>query len=228
MLRQKINITSLYKAKILILFILTFFQNKFFYFLLQNFKNSYSQVLQDLFVLYELDIKKRGVFIEIGGGDGKNISNTYLLEKKYYWKGLICEPDTRLHRKIKRNRRCKIVKNPIINSCKFVNFYQTSLYNSSIKNNKMAIKTKLAGLCLNHLLEKNFKQPIDYISIDTEGNEYSILKKFEFKKYKIKVFTIEHNFNKNRDRIYRLMSRNGYVRKYKYLSHMDDWYILSK
>ena len=51
-------------------------------------------------------------------------------------------------------------------------------------------------ICLNHLIEfHNFDRNIDYISIDTEGNELNIIKKFNFKKYSVNFFTIEHNFN---------------------------------
>ena len=176
----------------------------------------------------ELGLKKKGTFIEIGGGDGKNISNTYLLEKKYFWKGLICEPDKRLHNKIKKYRKSKIIKNPIVNTCKKVNFYQSSLYNSSIIKTINSKKTKLNGLSLNRLIKKNIKGSVDYISIDTEGNEYEILKNFNFKKFKIKIFTIEHNFRNNRQKIFKIMCKNGYKRKHKLLSYMDDWYVLSK
>ena len=45
---------------------------------------------------------------------------------------------------------------------------------------------------------------IDYLSIDTEGSEYEILKAFDFKKYKISIITCEHNFSKDRDKIFNL------------------------
>lgn len=223
-----INISTYTKIKAFLLLVFFFFQSKFYYFIIKNAKISYSQVFQDLFVLNELGLKKKGTFIEIGGGDGKNISNTYLLEKKYFWKGLICEPDKRLHNKIKKYRKSKIIKNPIVNTCKKVNFYQSSLYNSSIIKTINSKKTKLNGLSLNRLIKKNIKGSVDYISIDTEGNEYEILKNFNFKKFKIKIFTIEHNFRNNRQKIFKIMCKNGYKRKHKLLSYMDDWYVLSK
>lgn len=223
-----INISTYTKIKAFLLLVFFFFQSKFYYFIIKNAKISYSQVFQDLFVLNELGLKKKGTFIEIGGGDGKNISNTYLLEKKYFWKGLICEPDKRLHNKIKKYRKSKIIKNPIVDTCKKVNFYQSSLYNSSIIKTINSKKTKLNGLSLNRLIKKNIKGSVDYISIDTEGNEYEILKNFNFKKFKIKIFTIEHNFRNNRQKIFKIMCKNGYKRKHKLLSYMDDWYVLSK
>ena len=36
---------------------------------------------------------------------------------------------------------------------------------------------------------------IDYISIDTEGNEFKILKSIDFSKYYLKTLSIENNYN---------------------------------
>jgi len=66
---------------------------------------------------------------------------------------------------------------------------------------------------------------IDYLSIDTEDSEYDILTNFHFSEYKIKVITVEHNFTAMREKIYDLLTRNGYERKYENLSRWDDWYI---
>ena len=54
--------------------------------------------------LHLANYKKNGTFVEIGGGNGVNLSNTYFLEKKYNWKGVICEPDKRSQKKIRKNR----------------------------------------------------------------------------------------------------------------------------
>lgn len=201
--------------------------SKFIKFIKKYKSISKSQIYQDLFVLYKLKLKKNGFFIEIGGGDGKNLSNSYILEKFFFWKGLICEPDKRLHKKIIKNRNCSLIKNPISNKCKKVFFYQSDLYNSSIKKNVSAKKIIVKSMCLNHLIKKNNKKnnQIDYISIDTEGNEYEILKNFNFKKHHVTIFTIEHNFKSDRYRIEKLMKKNNYTRKYRFLSYMDDWYI---
>ena len=42
---------------------------------------------------------------------------------------------------------------------------------------------------------------IDYLSIDTEGSEYRILKAFNFERYTFRCITVEHNQTKNRDLI---------------------------
>ena len=76
------------------------------------------------------------------------------------------------------------------------------------------------------LLDKyHAPKSIDYLSIDTEGSEYEILKGFDFDKYSFKVITCEHNHTSAKERIFELLSSKGYVRKFENLSMCDDWYI---
>lgn len=216
--------------KIYLLYIFCYKDKKLMNFILKNKKFSKSQIFQDLFCLFYSNSKKFGKFIEIGGGNGVDLSNTYLLEKKYKWKGIICEPDKRSQKKIKKNRYAKLEINPLSNKCgQHQTFYQTKdPYLSSFKKSSNTTKSyKLKTICLNHLIDKsNIGKRIDYISIDTEGNEVDIIKKFNFKRFKVNFFTIEHNFNKeNRKEIYDIMKKNGFRRVYNFLSYMDDWYI---
>jgi hypothetical protein len=220
------TIIKIYLIKII------FFLNKnnFLDYILQNQKKSKSQVFQDLFVLYYSTKKKRGSFVEIGGGNGVDISNTYLLEKKYRWKGIICEPNKNLQKQIKLRRSSKLIKLPITCKCsKNFKFYEhlDPYQSSTIKKKNVVNIIQTGSMCLNHLLKKKMsKKIIDYISIDTEGNELDILRKFNFKKFKVKIFTIEHNFNEDkRWNIFLIMKKNNYKRVFKYLSYMDDWYI---
>ena len=51
-----------------------------------------SQIYQDVFVLYILNWKRHGFFVEFGATNGLDLSNTFLLEKGFGWKGILCEP----------------------------------------------------------------------------------------------------------------------------------------
>ena len=64
-----------------------------------------------------------------------------------------------------------------------------------------------------------------YISIDTEGSEYEILKSFNFNTYRPKVFTIEHNFTDLQTGINDLMKSNNYERIFSKLTAFDAWYV---
>ena len=223
-------------TKIKIVFFLLFYPfltqkiKKFIIFLIKNYKLSHSQIYQDIFVYFFSNVKRKGFFIEIGAADGVNISNTYLLEKKFYWDGIICEPNP-VHKLSNLINRKAILDTNIIDYKDFNKKYfymNDDTFNSSInKNKKYKKKIYLKTISLNFLLNK-YKCPrtIDYISIDTEGNEYSILRNFNFKKYNVKIFTIEHNFNNSkRKNIFRIMKKNNYIRVLQNLSYMDDWYI---
>lgn len=53
----------------------------------------YSQAAQDLFVLSVLNGKTNGIFLDIGCNDPKIISNTFLLENKFNWTGVLIDID---------------------------------------------------------------------------------------------------------------------------------------
>jgi len=55
-----------------------------------NFTESKSQAQQDLFVL-AVTGKRNGFFLEIGGFHSEKLSNTYLLEKGFGWRGVTVE-----------------------------------------------------------------------------------------------------------------------------------------
>ena len=63
---------------------------------------------------------------------------------------------------------------------------------------------------INDLFDKyEINNTIDYLSIDTEGTELEILNSLDFKKYDIKIISVEHNFTSNREAIYNLLTINN-------------------
>ena len=200
--------------------------------------NSPSQLGQDLFVIYFLGGKKNGFFIEIGACDGVQLSNSLKLEK-IGWNGIISEPSPYWINKIK-NRKCIVSTKAVFNESNkkldfssIENFPDLSGIKSSFNmddNNKLRKDSKLhkvETITLNDLIEKKAQgNKINYISIDTEGSEYEIIKNFNFKKSNVDIFTIEHNFIENkRNSIFNLMTQNEYIRVFQNLSQWDDWYI---
>ncbi len=82
-------------------------------------------------------------------------------------------------------------------------------------------------ITLLNLFEKyNAPKIIDYLSIDTEGNDFEIIQNFDFNLYKFKVITIEHNFIDSKEKIYNLFTVNGYRKILEFFSKHDDFYIL--
>jgi hypothetical protein len=66
---------------------------------------------------------------------------------------------------------------------------------------------------------------IDFLSIDTEGSEFEILKNFDFESYSFGSICVEHNFGETREQINTLLLANDYVQVHGDLSDFDDWYI---
>ncbi len=226
----KIDIRIYFYIKVYFFSIFSYDKYNFYTNFFKYKKLSRSQIFQDILAITLNGNLKKNYFVEFGAGDGKKFSNTYLLEKFYGWKGLLVEPAISLHKQLSKNRKVQISRfllDNVDNKRKI--FYETSdPYLSSIKKMKLnSSKYLVRTITLNSLLKKyNSPKKINYISIDTEGNEYEILKNFNFKKYKVRLFTIEHNFNsKKRKKIYHLMKKNSYTRIFKHLSYMDDWYF---
>jgi len=171
---------------------------------------SYSQLSQDLGVLQILGNKRNGFFVEAGAMDGLHLSNTLLLEREYGWTGICCEPNKNLYEKLQNNRNCLYDDGVLYNTndeeIEFFTADGTDMEQlggtfEDFKAEESRISTRTNGktyilktLTLNTLLKKhNAPRVIDYISLDTEGSELKILEEFDFDKWDVKVFTIEHN-----------------------------------
>ena len=200
--------------------------------------HSKSQIHQDIFVLNQLKFKENGFYVEFGATNGIDLSNSYLLEKKFNWKGILAEPANCWQTDLLRNRNANID-----NNCVWSESGLTLIFNE-VENAELSTikqyseddfhkKSRISGkkysvntISLYDLLIKH-RAPniIDYLSIDTEGSEYEILKSFNFDTFKFKIITIEHNYTFKRDDIYTLLTSKGYVRIYSEISQFDDWYI---
>lgn len=201
---------------------------------------------QDFFVLDQTSYKERGFFVDIGAADGITGSNTFILEKFYKWHGICVDPNPVFMQSL-FNCRDSFVSTLCVYSetgkilpfkfCTDENQFFGWNFRSGIQSHLAAIDEEVnksfssinvLTISLNDLLEL-YKAPteIDYISLDTEGSEYEILKTFNFDKYKVRCFTIEHDFGEARQLIYKLMTDHGYSRVREEYSGQEDWYVKS-
>jgi FkbM family methyltransferase len=201
-----------------------------------------SQLGQDLFVLSELQLKHNGFFVEFGATNGLNISNTYLLETEFSWKGILAEPAKCWHEELKKHRNCHIDTHCVwrdsdktfafneVNAIpELSTIHSLSDCDMHHNNRKVGQTYDVTTISFLELLKKhNAPRIIDYLSIDTEGSEFEILSAFDFDQYKFKVITCEHNFTAMREKIYALLTKHGYIRKFEILSKFDDWYVLQE
>ena len=172
-------------------------------------ERSYSQVLQDIFVLSVLDGKNNGTFLEIGGAKPFDRNNTALLEEKFNWRGVSIELDETFAKEYTNERP----KTKVLNQ------------------NALDINYE-------KLLNENFQETtIDYLQLDIEParNTYECMVKIPFDKYKFAVITYEHDYYIDVTRSYRQKSRDflkskGYVLVVNDISpdgisSFEDWWV---
>jgi len=197
---------------------------------------SRAQLSQDLFVLATLGLRQGGFFVEFGATDGVSLSNTYLLEKQFGWRGILAEPGKVWHSELRRNRTALIDTRCVWSESgavlQFVEAGEISTvstferFDQHKRDRKTGVNYEVISVSLTDLLDQNdAPDVIDYLSVDTEGSEFLILSKYDFSRRQIKVITCEHNFTKNRENLHDLLTRNGFRRVFADVSGWDDWYI---
>ena len=213
--------------------------DNFFHFALPNAHWSQSQIMQDLWVLFELSERRGGFFVEFGATNGVTMSNTHLLEKRFGWTGILAEPNPAFHARLGRERDCNISHDAVHATTGEAAFLCTERPAFSRlagiepddvfeREGRRTVRREqtVKTVSLNDLLDRhNAPDRVDYISIDTEGAELDILSTFDFTRRRVNLFTIEHNFVPERAGVQALMTANGYVRRFPEFSRFDDWYI---
>lgn len=174
----------------------------------------YSQYGQDKMILEILGYKKDGFFIDIGANDGISFSNTKCLEE-LGWKGICVEPDNNVFEKLVNNRKSINInaavgdRNGIAKFTRIVGKAQmlsgiSSQYSEEhldrVKSEVEVNGDKLEEIEVRMVtfdeLMKNVSRgrTIDYVSIDTEGSEPTILKSIDFEKWDISILSVEDNY----------------------------------
>jgi hypothetical protein len=174
---------------------------------IEKIEKNYSQVMQDMFVLFVHGGKKRGTYLEVGGGDPFYLNNTYLLESQFGWNGISIEIKDDLCEKWKQRKTNIICKDALI-----VNYKQLLDNNFTTKE-------------------------IDYLQLDCEPSKstFEVLLSIPFDEYKFGVITYEHDYYNDVTRSYRDKSRkylqmHGYQLVFTNIaptpsSPFEDWWI---
>lgn len=189
----------------------------------------YSQVGQDKFVQEKFfQDKKEGVFVDIGAYDGVTGSNTYFFEKERGWTGVCVEPQPNMFVKLKEARKCICIQGAVSDTAKKAQFLHIPDYADQLSglvdeyHPEHAAKIKYCEerfgvpstiievdcFPFNDLMAQNGITHIDFLSIDTEGNEYTILKSIDWNKVKIDVIALEDNYHD--PRFAELLQQQGY------------------
>ena len=180
------------------------------------YNNTYSQAGQDVFVEAVMGGKTNGCFLEIGSNHPIQHNNTYMLEKKYNWRGLMVEYDTSFKSLYDAHRS---------NSLYILNDARQIKYREFLDNN-------------------NFPENIDYLQLDLDVNNKSTLDTFlllnntVFDKYKFATITLEHdiytgNYFDTQEITRKILKDRGYILVFPNVTvywegsykPFEDWYV---
>jgi FkbM family methyltransferase len=189
---------------------------------------------------------KIGYFVDIGAADGKHFSNTFILES-IGWKGILVEPinydnESMLKRNSIKDKRCVYSESGLKLKFKEQSKLEVGTdgpqskefsglwdhLSDYAKNLTEGHVYEVTTVSLNDLLDQYVApNKIDYISIDTEGSEFEILRTFNFTKYDVEIFTIEHNSNVYREDVIKLLESKNYFRipSGHFTPGFEDWFI---
>lgn len=152
-----------------------------------------------------------GYFVEVGGNDGIQQSNTFILEKRYGWRGLLVEPVPRLARRCKRSRSRSIVKNLALVSREnsgisiemidlgLMTFVsrdrnednENQIINGVKYSGRNPKKFEIKGDTLSSVLFEVGNPQIDFFSLDVEGYELEVLSGLDLRRHRPKLILIE-------------------------------------
>lgn len=172
----------------------------------ESIENNYSQAFQDIFVLSILNGKRNGTYVEIGGDHGVIISNSYLLETQFDWKGVSFEIDQSK-----------------------VNDYNVIRTNKCICANAIEFDYK-------KFFDKNkFPKQIDYLQVDIEPAWQTLgaLKALPLDEYRFSVITYETDVYKDGpasgEEAMEILLSKGYELVVKNVANLynpyEDWYV---
>lgn len=165
---------------------------------------SYSQGEEEKVILeYFKDFT--GILCDIGCNDGKTFSNSLALIEKG-WKGLLIEPSNgaylaaeQLH---KSNKKVNVFNCQIGRSVGYMPFYDApdSLLSSASKElaerGKQPVKNTFVFMnTWESLLKLHNIKTFDFITIDAEGMDWTIIEQIDLKATKTKLLCIEYGNN---------------------------------
>ena len=201
---------------------------------LKSQKGQVRFVLENVFNYSKNGLKREGFFIDLAAGHPTNFSNTYFLENKLNWKGILIEANPYFLQLLKEKRDNIIVENAVFSESninldfRIDNFEFGGIVGDEFDNNlrirgkqiKSQKLIKVKTKTLEEILDYH-KAPsiMDYLSLDIEGAEWEALKNFNFEKYKWKCLTIE----KPKLELDLLLDKNGYIQVCH--SYFDTFYI---
>lgn len=172
--------------------------------------------------------KREGVFVEVGAFDGVTGSNTLSFEMFRGWSGILIEPSPKWAAAARANRRLPVLELAAGAEAGMARFFDVEAgytqmgglsdsYDPDLRAQVEAdqrfkgqeIEVEIRPL--DQILSDHGLSQIDYVSLDVEGAEKSILERFPFDDFAITAWSVENNSSS--DALSEIMTRAGYARQ---------------
>ena len=165
--------------------------------------NYYAQDELDKWIEKDLNLGKNGVMVDVGAGDGVNMSNSKHFEE-IGWKVVCIDADPRVAEALKKNR--KIAHSALIsNQLGKMDFHmsrETPDISGIIETEgNKDLKQEMELVTLESILEKEEIGKIDILSIDTEGTEIDVFESMNWEKHKPRILIIEYDTQGNKNKL---------------------------
>ncbi len=193
----------------------------------------YSQDKQDKFVDTLLKGYEKGIVVDVGAHNGETFSNSLFFEESRGWKAICIEPIPTVFKKLVARRPNSINVNVacsekdgeadfIMNSggtemlSGLYNDFDPRHHarvkreNSMVNNEGTTCICKVPVRALQNILDEHGISHINYLSIDVEGAEFSVLKGINFNKTFIDVIGFENNYDDTSAPIVRWLQYRGF------------------
>jgi FkbM family methyltransferase len=193
----------------------------------------YSQDRQDKF-LESIVFKghKSGVFVDVGAHDGRTYNNTLFFEETHGWTGINVEPIKEVYDKLVAARPTSININCAVSDTNgTAEFICNSGYTEMISGLKAHYDPRHAARLnrelaahngsshvivvptrtLASIFDEHAISRVNYLSIDVEGAEFSVIRSINFDKVFIDVIGFENNYRDTSIPIITYLQTKGYA-----------------
>lgn len=178
---------------------------------------TYAQCNEDLIVeallrahcLREKMPMNRIRYVEIGGNHPFQTSSTYLFYRLYGARGVLCEANPRLAHLLALHRPQDTIVNAAVSAdrAKSVKFYVARAHELSSllcdhirrfepgfgQQAQVTEEIEVENLHIDDFLARHAADGIDYMSIDTEGVDYAILRAMDMERFRPAFLQLEHD-----------------------------------
>jgi FkbM family methyltransferase len=152
-----------------------------------------------------------GFYIECGCNDGVQQSNTFNLEKRRDWLGLLIDASPISIFQCQQNRSQRnIFINAVLTSSEHEGKMFPGNFNGNLGGRVGNGDYLIKGITLTSILREYSITSVDLFSLDVEGYELGVLKGLDFSYCSPKLILVEI-WNSKKEEIFQLLEKNGYT-----------------